>query len=368
VETTAYYAFGLPIYFLVVFIEAIAAKRRGHPVATFAPSFGNVGAGLGAIAVGLFLGPALLALYDWAFDRFALVHWPAGSLWVWLVAWVLADFGHYWHHRLDHRVAACWAIHGVHHQPTEMNFTVAMRHAWFSDLYSFPFYSLLPLAGVPSTHFFAVTTFLSFHALITHSAEYTFPSLGILVTPRSHILHHAKNPRYIDKNYAAMIGLWDRLFGTYVELDPSEPPVYGMIHGYETHDGALSQWVLVRDLLDLARRARTLGDKLRVFISRPGWVPPGVEREPAIEPPASEAIPIVTKLYVALQFVAAIVLSLWIFILRDQHSLATNLGGLAFIIVTLLTLGGLLDRRPGCVLHEVLRLAACAVAAASLAP
>src|SRR5262249_34318947 len=159
-------------------------------------------------------------------------------------------------------------VHGVHHQPQEMNFTVAMRHAWFSDFYSIPFYSLLPLAGVPTGHFFAATTLLSFHALITHTSHFHFPGFYILVTPRSHILHHAKNPRYIDKNSGAMLCIWARLFGPHVELDEREPPVYGTLHGYETHDGALAQFVLWRQLFLLARQARSVRDKLRVFLGR----------------------------------------------------------------------------------------------------
>src|SRR5437763_2302537 len=119
-ETTAYYAFGVPIYFLIVLVESLVARRRGHPVPSFADSFGNIGAGLGAIAVGLFLGPWLLFLYDRALETFALVRWERGSWVAWVLALLLADMGHYWHHRMDHRVAACWAVHGVHHQPVEM--------------------------------------------------------------------------------------------------------------------------------------------------------------------------------------------------------------------------------------------------------
>ncbi len=233
-ETTAYYAFGVPIYLGLVVAEWWRARRRGKKTVSFGPAFGNVTAGLGSIVVGLFLGPALLALYAFGEHTLAVVHWEKGSIVPWILAVVLADFGHYWHHRLDHRVAACWSVHGVHHMPEEMNYTVAMRHAWFSDLYSFPFYAPLPLLGVPASHFFVATTFLSFHALITHSEHFDFPSFGILVTPRSHVLHHARNAPYVDTNYGAMFCVWDRLFGTSSRWDPATPPDYGTHRGYET--------------------------------------------------------------------------------------------------------------------------------------
>jgi alkylglycerol monooxygenase len=344
-ETTGYYAFGVPLYFSLMAAEYFIARRKRAPTLSFADSVGNISAGLGAIVVGLFLGPILIALYDWGYAHFALVKWPKGSWVPWLLAVVLADFGHYWHHRLDHRVAACWAIHGVHHMPEEMNFTVAMRHAWFSDVYSWPFYSLLPLCGVPTSHFFVATTLLSFHALITHSEHYNFPSFYIFVTPRSHILHHAKNPRYIDKNFGAMLCIWDRLFGTHVEISDEEPPQYGTVRGYKTHDGALAQWVLMRDLLALAGKTRALKERLRIFFSRPGYTPPGLDFPSLKAPPKSAAIPLWRKLLVAGLLLITIAFSLYVFILRDLHSWILKGSSAAALLASLLLLGALLDKR-----------------------
>jgi sterol desaturase/sphingolipid hydroxylase (fatty acid hydroxylase superfamily) len=352
-ETTGYYAFGVPLYLALIGIESLAARRRGAARFSFADSVGNIGAGLGAIVVGLFLGPILIALYEWAFRHFALVHFAPRAWTPWALALVMADFGHYWHHRLDHRVAAFWAVHGVHHQPVEMNFTVGMRHAWFSDLYSFPFYAPLPLLGVPVAHFFIATSILSLHALLTHSAEYDFPSFGLFVTPRSHIVHHAKNPRYVDKNFGAMLSLWDRLFGTHVDLDPAEPPIYGASDGYETHDGARAQWVLVRDLLARVRRARTVGDKLRLLVARPGSGPDAAR----LSVRSSGAIPRATKLYVAAQLAATALFSSYVFIWRDAHSLALRVASAAIIVASLVTLGGLLDGRRAAWRWEAARVA-----------
>jgi sterol desaturase/sphingolipid hydroxylase (fatty acid hydroxylase superfamily) len=356
-ETTAYYAFGVPIYLGLVVAEWLRAKRRGARTLSFAPSFGNVSAGLGSIVVGLFLGPALLALYAFGERTLAVVHWEKGSIVPWILAIVLADFGHYWHHRLDHRVAACWAVHGVHHMPEEMNFTVAMRHAWFSDLYSFPFYAPLPLLGVPASHFFVATTILSFHALITHSEHFDFPSFGIFVTPRSHVLHHARNAPYVDTNFGAALCIWDRMFGTSSRWDDANPPEWGTHRGYATHDGALAQWVLWRDLLEAASKARTLCDKVRVFFGRPGWLPRDVTLAPVVAPPPSTTLPRATKIYVALQLVATMTFSLWVFVWRDDHSWPFKIVAAAAILSAMVTLGGVLDARPRAARWEAARLA-----------
>jgi sterol desaturase/sphingolipid hydroxylase (fatty acid hydroxylase superfamily) len=356
-ETTAYYAFGVPIYVAIVILEALGARRKNRETLSFAPSFGNVTAGLGSIVVGLFLGPALLLLYSFALRHFALFHWEKDSIVTWGLALVLADFGHYWHHRLDHRVAACWAVHGVHHMPEEMNFTVAMRHAWFSDLYSFPFYAPLPLLGVPTEQFFIATTLLSFHALITHSAEYDFPSLGFLVTPSSHVLHHARNAPYIDKNFGAMLCIWDRLFGTHVKLDPARPAEYGTTRGYATHAGTRAQWVLWADLIALVRRARTFREQLRVLFGRPGTTPEDVTLSAVTPPPSPAAIALGTKLYVGAQLALTVAFSLWVFVLREHHSWPVTTVSAIAITWAMASLGAVLDGRKRAWTGEKVRLA-----------
>ena len=357
-ETTAYYAFGVPLFFLLTWIEARRAKKRGMPALTLPESINNMSTGLGTMVIGLFLGPALILLYDWAYRNFALVNWSEGSWQPWVLALILADFGHYCHHRFDHTVAAGWTVHGVHHQPEQMNYTVAMRHAWFSDLYSFPFYAVVPLAGVPTTHFFIATTVLSLHALLTHTEQFRFPGFGIFVTPQSHVLHHAKNGPYVDKNFGAMLSIWDRLFGTYVKRDPAQPPQYGSSNGYETHDGVKSQFVLPRDLWRLARQAPSWRERVRVVFGRPGTLPAGVEAPSlgAALPDASIARGV--KLYAAAQFVLTLGLSLLVLIPRDDYAWQWQLAAVVATVAALSSIGGLLDGRRGAWTVEVVRCAA----------
>lgn len=365
-ETTAFYAFGVPLYLGLMGLEARRARQRCLPSATLPESIGNLSAGLGTVVIGLFLGPALIALYGFGLSHLALIHWPSGAWQTWLLALVLADFGHYWHHRVDHRVAFCWAVHGVHHQPEQMNFSVAMRHAWFSDLYSFPFYIPLVLAGVPPEVFFVATTVLSFHALITHTELYDFPSFGFLVTPRSHTLHHAKNAPYLDRNFGAMLSVWDRLFGTQVALDPARPPAYGTLRGYETHDGVRSQWVLWRDLFELTAQVRSTREWLRVFFGRPGTASPDASLRPVQAPPASERLARGTKLYVLAQFALSLAFALLVCVPRERSSWTFKLvSGLA-LLTSLWTLGGLLDGRRRAWLFEAARLGLSAAGIAAV--
>ncbi len=355
-ETTAYYALLTPAYLLLVGLEAFVARRRGRPVLSFANSIGNLGAGLGALFVGLFIGPVLYALYDWAWRSFALFQWPRQSAWPWVAGLFLTDLAHYWQHRVDHRYAPLWAMHGVHHQGVEVNLTLSMRHTWGSDFYSFPFYAALPLLGVPPDVFFLATVLISLHAMVTHSSELRFPSLGILVTPQSHRLHHARNVCYIDRNYGGMFCVWDKLFGTHVRERADEPPVYGIDRGYGTHDGALCQWHQWIDFWGPWRQLRGARARWRALLSPPGTVEALAGRAAWPSPPDSKVLPRGIKVYVALQFTLVTAVAMYVLNWRDQQGLLLKAATALFVLASLLALGGLLDRRRHAWRWEALRL------------
>lgn len=365
-DTNGYYALGLPLYASIVAAELIVARARGRRVYRFADTVGNVAAGVGEVVLGLFLGPLLLALYDFGYAHVALVRWREGSVVPWVLAFLLGDLCYYWYHRAGHAVAALWAIHGVHHQAEEMNVSVALRHPWLSDVYSAPFYAVLPMAGVPPAHFFVAISVISFYALTVHSRFFHRPGLFVFVTPATHIVHHAKNPRYRGKNLGAMFTIWDRMFGTHVAIDPDDPPILGTVEGYRTHDGALAQWLGFRDLLRLARQARG-ADKLRVFLSHPGFRPSGAAR-PNDAPARDDAtIPRRTKVYVGVQMVVTLGASAWVLWLRSRHSAAFLVVSSVAILWSLASLGALLDGRPRARHLEIARVAVLTLAIAGVA-
>lgn len=351
-DTNGYYALGLPLYASIVVAEILVARARKRRVYRFARTVGNVTAGVGEVVLGLFLGPVLLGLYDFGYAHLALVRWSDGSIVPWVLAFLLGDLCYYLYHRAGHAVAVLWAIHGVHHQADEMNVSVALRHPWLSDVYSAPFYALLPMAGVPPAHFFVAISIISFYALTVHSWFFRRPGFGIFVTPQTHIVHHAKNPRYRGKNLGAMFSIWDKLFGTHVEIDPADPPIIGSTDGYRTHDGTFAQWVGFRDLVVAARAAPTLREKLRVFFSHPGY---GVPRREVVPARDEALIPATTKLYVALQLVTTLAGAAWLLWLRSRHPTWLLVAGAIGIVWSLSSMGALLDGRPHARRGEMLR-------------
>ena len=84
-------------------------------------------------------------------------------------------------------------------------------------------------------------------------------------------MHHASNPRYLDRNYAGILIVWDRLFGTF---EPEREPVrFGLTKDITTHNpfriAFEESWSVARD----AWRARDWKAALGYLFAPPGWRP-----------------------------------------------------------------------------------------------
>ena len=91
-------------------------------------------------------------------------------------------------------------------------------------------------------------------------------------TPSHHRVHHGRNARYLDVNYAGVFIIWDKLFGTFVpELD-EEKPDYGLVHNIATFNPirvAFHEWVGI--FRDVAQPGITWRDRLMYCVAPPGW-------------------------------------------------------------------------------------------------
>ena len=92
----------------------------------------------------------------------------------------------------------------------------------------------------------------------------------VLNTPSHHRVHHAKNPRYLDRNYAGVLIIWDRLFGTFTpEEEEPEPGKAG--GGCRTRDLDFGiQWRVSRSqILGDADRSGKIGSRHRYSAGDP---------------------------------------------------------------------------------------------------
>jgi sterol desaturase/sphingolipid hydroxylase (fatty acid hydroxylase superfamily) len=94
-------------------------------------------------------------------------------------------------------------------------------------------------------------------------------------TPPHHRVHHSSNAGYLDRNYAGVLMVWDRLFGTFVQERDEEPAHYGIVKNINTYNPiriAFHEWVaMLRDLW----AARSWREALGVLFGPPGWRPGG---------------------------------------------------------------------------------------------
>ena len=220
----------------------------------------------------------------------------------WRLCEVFRAFQGFAQHRLSHEVNFLWAEHAVHHQSEEYNLSVALRQAFFTQFTSFPFYAPLALLGVPPLVIGTVIAINTLYQFWIHTELVDrLPRFEMLFNaPMHHRVHHAINPRYLDKNYAATFIIWDKLFGTYIE--ETEKPVYGTvkpIRSFNAHWANLEVWA---SLISRARKAPSLSEAIKLFFMKPEWTlsnevhftPPEVSRETfqKFEKPVSQGVAI----------------------------------------------------------------------------
>jgi sterol desaturase/sphingolipid hydroxylase (fatty acid hydroxylase superfamily) len=364
-------ALAIPFFLVAIAVEWAVARRRGLAAFRTADAVADLGCGVGQQVALVFFGGALLAGYQWLLDHLALVRFPPGSPWPWVIALVWVDFAYYWWHRLSHEVSVLWAVHAVHHQSEDYNLAVALRQAVLSTVTSFPFYAPMALAGVPTLVYagsVAISTLYQFW-IHTELVGKLGPAELVLNTPSAHRVHHAVNPRYLDRNYAAILIVWDRLFGTYVE--ERERPVYGVSKPLRSFDPV---WAQLQPWAEIAARARRLTglDRLRVWWRSPAWDPSGahplgeeeVQARPKHETPASPGV----RRYALLQFAPLVVVTFLMLLGQRTASPAWLAVGGGVTLWTLVAVGALLDGRRWAVPVEAGRVAVLlALAAAWLA-
>ncbi|WP_431478458.1 sterol desaturase family protein [Massilia eburnea] len=151
-----------------------------------------------------------------------------------LLALLVGDIGAYWSHRLAHSWPLLWRFHAVHHSAAHVYFLTNTR-AHPVDLLFTRLCSLLPLyvlglagPGVAgSATPMAVILVGSVWGFFIHSniRVRLGPLEWLLSTPAFHHWHHTRH-EHVDRNFAAMLPVLDRIFGTH-HLPPSWPAEYG---------------------------------------------------------------------------------------------------------------------------------------------
>jgi sterol desaturase/sphingolipid hydroxylase (fatty acid hydroxylase superfamily) len=362
-------ALAVPLFFALIAIEMVWAKRKGVSVYRFADSLTDLGCGMTQQITHLLWGLTQLAIYAWLFEHARFVTWKAPAV-PWVLAFVLVDFAYYWWHRFSHETNFLWAVHAVHHQSEDYNLAVALRQAVLSSWTSLPFYLPLAFLGVPTLVFATVNALSTLYQFWIHTqlvGRIGGPLEKILNLPHHHRVHHAINTQYLDKNYGATLIVWDWLFGTYA--DEVEKPVYGVTKPLASFDPMWAQVQYWFQMVEMARAARRPLDKLRVLFASPAWKPEGyVAAAPPIQGRTKYERPLGarTRWWIGANFVlvvgATFSAMMWHAVIAVVPLAVTSVA----VLAALFAFGSIIEGRRWAVVVDVGRLALGAAAVALL--
>jgi sterol desaturase/sphingolipid hydroxylase (fatty acid hydroxylase superfamily) len=172
-------------------------------------------------------------------NQFGLIHWlHIDNLWLQaIIGLLLMDLiGAYAAHFVQHKTKSLWRFHLIHHTDTWIDTTSANRHHPGESVIRFIFTCLaILIVGAPVWLFFMYQSFSVFLSQFNH-ANMKIPKTidkiisYVIVSPDMHKIHHHYKLPYTDSNYGNIFALWDRLFGTYLEMPREE-----IIYGVDTH-------------------------------------------------------------------------------------------------------------------------------------
>ncbi len=346
-----YIALSIPVFFILIGIELGYAFYKKLKYYRFNDSIANLSQGIGSQITGLFMKTVLFFGYKYLFEHWRLFDIP-DTIWTWIILFIGVDFFYYWFHRMSHQINALWAAHIVHHQSEEYNLTVALRQSWFQSWFAWVFYLPLAIIGFDPLMFVTLSAFNTLYQFWIHTQA--IKSMGfleyIINTPSHHRVHHGSNPKYIDKNHAGTLIIWDRLFGTFQKEE--EQVYYGIttpLASWNPVWANVHYWV---ELVNTAKKTNGLSEKIKVFIKPPGWFPAqlgGFKYAPEIDETTykkfdaryqGNLIP-----YVLGQFLIALATGSVLLFLNNKMEMIAVVFSALFTVCTLLSCGALLENK-----------------------
>jgi sterol desaturase/sphingolipid hydroxylase (fatty acid hydroxylase superfamily) len=163
-------------------------------------------------------------------NGFGIVYWlNASVVMTILISLLILDlFGGWLVHLVQHKTKVLWRFHIIHHSDTNVDVTTGLRHHPIESALRGIFFLMgVLLSGAPMYAVMIFQTFLVLFTQFTHAninlpRWLDKPLSYVFVSPNMHKVHHHWQQPYTDSNYGAVLSIWDRLFGTYQDLEPSK--------------------------------------------------------------------------------------------------------------------------------------------------
>ena len=265
-------------FFVLTVLGEIVLARLGWLKARYETKDTAVSLVMGLFSTlsGLPVAALTVAAGLWAYQH-RLFTIPVSSPLAWVAIFFLEDLTYYVFHRISHERRFWWASHVNHHSSQHYNLSTALRQTWTGGVAgTWLLWIPLSLLGFPPW-MVAIEKGISlvYQYWVHTEAIGRLPRWfeAVFNTPSHHRVHHARNPRYLDRNYAGILIIWDRMFGTFQPELPEEACRSGLVHNLGAFNilrVAFHEWIAIAQ--DLVRQPR---HALGWLFGPPGWSPDG---------------------------------------------------------------------------------------------
>lgn len=343
----------IPVFFVLIGIELLVERFTHQKLYRLPDAISNISCGITSQLSGLFLRIFGIGIYQFLFEKFAIFTLD-NTTWVyWISLILLVDFAYYWAHRMSHEINLFWGGHVVHHQSEEYNLSVALRQSSLQVVWTFAFNLPIALLGFNTIDFVLVAAFNTLYQFWIHTETIgKFPRWIEFVfnTPSHHRVHHGRDPKYIDKNHAGSLIVWDRMFGTFQAEE--EKPTYGITKPLQSWNAVWANMSHYAEMGKDLRRIPLWRDRIKYLFMKPGWLPeylggcrPVSEVDPSTFRKYDTPSPLSLNLYVLFQYLLCLVgTSLFLFN-ASEFSLAEKGFITMLITVVVVNCGVLFEQR-----------------------
>ena len=235
---------------MLVYLERRRALRRQPAAGAKQREVTNLAlAGSSALAVHVAMTPFVRPLARRVVrDRTGLVQQLRAPEWVRdALAVILLDYTLYWWHVIEHRVPSLYRFHQVHHADLEMDTSTAVRFHAGEFVASLPWRAAqIRIIGV-SPRALAIWQRLTALSVLFHHSNVRLPVAlerglaRVVMTPRLHGIHHSTVAEEQSSNWSSGLTIWDRLHGSYREMEASRVPTIGVPYARGADDVTLAR-------------------------------------------------------------------------------------------------------------------------------
>ena len=341
----------IPMYFTLMAAELAYEAITKRKTYRINDAVTNINTGVLQQLTNTFLALFKIGIYTFVYEYASIWELPQ-NVWTFLLAFLMWDLCYYWEHRLAHTVNLFWGGHVVHHQSEDFNLSVALRQTSTGFIWGFPFFLPMALLGIHPVQFVLVGGLNLLYQFWIHTEHIDrMPRWfeAVMNTPSHHRVHHGRDPKYIDKNYAGVFIIWDRMFGTFKKEE--ERPTYGITTPLNSWNPVYANFAHYVDLFRWSRQTRSVGDTFRLLFKPPGWFPEymgGRQYAKAVEVDYQKfnaARNLGINLYILVQFLAALGFNSFYFFKNADLLLSSKLGFAFWIIGTALMFGLLFESK-----------------------